>query len=132
MRLFLCASLILCLGLSTAFAKDAPKEAPKKPACEKKEQAKKAPLTAEQKAELAKKRAEAVEKMFAKRDLDKDGKLTLEELKGKAKKPEAAARAEKLLKAKDKDGDGALTKEEMLAKPERKKKAGKKKAEKQQ
>ncbi|NQU19939.1 MAG: hypothetical protein HQ567_01550 [Candidatus Nealsonbacteria bacterium] len=51
------------------------------------------------------------------------GKLTLDELKGKAKKPEAAERAAKLLKAKDKNGDGALTFEELTAKPERKKPA---------
>ena len=119
-RLLWSMGLVLFVGLSTALAEPA-KEAPKK-----------APLTEEQKAERAKKWAENVEKMFKNKDKNNDGKLTLEELKGKATKPEVIARMEKLMKAKDKDGDGALTKEELLAKPERKKgekkHAGKKKA----
>lgn len=115
-RLLWSMGFVLFVGLSTALAEPA-KEAPKK-----------APLTEEQKAERAKKWAENVDKMFKNKDKNNDGKLTLEELKGKANKPEAVERAEKLMKAKDKDGDGALTKEELLAKPERKKGPGKKKA----
>lgn len=120
-RLLLSTGLVFCFCLSTAFADAPAKEAPKKPACQTKEKAKKAPLTDAQKAELAKKRAEAMEKRFKARDKNNDGKLTLDELKGKSAKPEAAARAEKLLKAKDKDGDGAISKQEMMAKPDRKK-----------
>ncbi len=133
-RLLLSTGLVLCIGLGTALAEDAPKKCPEKPAVEKKQKAERAPRTAEQKAEMAKKRAEAVEKMFQARDKDGDGKLTLDELKGKSDKPEAAARAEKLLAAKDKDGDGAVSKAEMTARPQRQrgrnKPAGKKHREK--
>jgi len=73
--------------MSAAFP---PKKEPcKKPAAAKKEKPRK-PLTPEQKAELAKKREAALAKMFEAKDKDKDGKLTLEEFKGKVKKPEVA------------------------------------------
>ena len=127
LRVLLSLALALFVGLSTVSAQDAAKkECPKKPAAEKKEKVKKPPLTDAQKAELAKKRAAAAEKAFKAKDKDGNGKLTLEELKGKSKKPEAAEKAAKLLKAKDKDADGALTFEELTAKPAKPAKPAKK------
>lgn len=54
------------------------------------------------------------EAAFKKMDKNSDGKLSLDEFKGK-KKDEALANAEKVFKAKDKDGDGSLTLEEFKA-----------------
>lgn len=54
------------------------------------------------------------EAAFKKLDTNSDGKLTLDEFKGK-KKDEALANAEKVFKAKDKDNDGNLTLEEFKA-----------------
>ena len=68
-----------------------------------------------------------MKKRFEAKDKNKDGKLSAEELKGKAKNEKAAERVAKLIKAKDKDGDGALTLEEMMAPPAKKKKPAKKK-----
>ena len=107
--------LALSVGLCAASAQEAEKKpCPKKPAVAKKAQPKKA-LTEAEKAERAKKREAALEKMFKAKDKDGDGKLSFDEFKGKAEKPEAIERMEKAIKAKDKDGDGALTLEELKA-----------------
>ncbi len=102
LRMLICGVVALAVVAGSAMAKDdAKKEGAKKP-------------------------KRTAEEIFKARDKDGDGKLTLEELKAKVKKPERAARLEKMFKAKDKDGDGALTLEEFKAKPERKgKKKGK-------
>jgi Ca2+-binding EF-hand superfamily protein len=60
------------------------------------------------------------EMMFKKLDKNSDGKLSLEEFKGKREGDKAAA-AEKAFKAKDKDNDGSLSLEEFKAMPPKKK-----------
>lgn len=60
------------------------------------------------------------EKVFARLDADKDGKLSLAEFVGK-KEGEKKTQAEKAFGRKDKDSDGSLTKEEFLAPPKKKK-----------
>ncbi|MCB1276633.1 hypothetical protein [Prosthecobacter sp.] len=60
------------------------------------------------------------EQVFAKKDADKDGKLSKEEfLKGS----KDAAKSEAAFSAKDKDKDGFLSKEEFTAAPKKKKAA---------
>jgi Ca2+-binding EF-hand superfamily protein len=70
------------------------------------------------------------EAAFKKMDKNSDGKLCLDEFKGK-KKDEALAKAEQVFKAKDKDGDGSLTLEEFKT-PLKKEGAKKQKKEKKQ
>lgn len=102
LRMLLCGVLAVGVVAGSALAKDtAKKEGPQKP-------------------------KKTAEEIFKAKDKDGDGKLTLEELTSKVKKPEVAARLEKRFKAKDKDGDGMLTLEEFKAKPERKAKGKKK------
>ena len=92
-RMLLSLGLALFIGLNMASAQDvAKKECPKKPAAEKKEQAKKPPLTEAEKAERAKKQGAAAATAFKAKDKNGDGKLTADELKGKSTKPEAAER----------------------------------------
>lgn len=55
------------------------------------------------------------EEQFKKLDKNADGKVSLDEFKGK-KTGEKAEHAEEIFKAKDKDGDGFLTMEEFTAK----------------
>lgn len=57
------------------------------------------------------------EEMFAKRDADKDGKVSKEEFLKGAKD---AAKAEATFTKKDKDKDGSLSKEEFTAAPKKK------------
>ena len=73
-------------------------------------------LMADEKPEKKKRDPEAA---FKKRDKDGDGKLSLEEFKGKLK-GEKATKAETAFKKKDKNNDGYLTFEEF--KPKKKKK----------
>lgn len=56
----------------------------------------------------------AGESRFAKMDTDKDGKISLAEFTGAAKKPENASKA---FTKKDTDKDGSLSKKELAAKP---------------
>lgn len=64
------------------------------------------------------------EQVFKKLDKDGDGKLTLDEAKGKGKRdPE---KVEKMFKARDKDSDGVVTLEEFTA-PRKHHKKGEKK-----
>lgn len=60
------------------------------------------------------------EKLFARLDADKDGKLTLAEFVGK-REGEKKSKAEAAFARKDKDKDGSLSKEEFVAKPKKKK-----------
>ncbi|MHB1080753.1 MAG: EF-hand domain-containing protein [Prosthecobacter sp.] len=60
------------------------------------------------------------EEVFAKKDADKDGKVSKEEFLKGAKD---AAKAEASFTAKDKDKDGSLSKEEFTAAPKKKKAA---------
>ncbi len=53
-----------------------------------------------------------VEQVFNAKDTDKDGKLSLDEFKGKVKDSDKLAKLEKVFKALDKDADGFLTLEE--------------------
>ena len=108
LRVLLSLALVLLIGLSAARADDAgkKKDAPKKP-------------------------KKSVEEIFKAKDKDNDGKLSLEELKGKCTDEKKLERIEKRFKAKDKDGDGLLTLEEFKAKPEKKKGDKKKKASKE-
>ncbi len=93
------AALALSLGLSgAAYAADPPKPAPPKPEPPKTEEKK--PMDPEV--------------AFKKMDKDSDGKLTLEEFKGK-KKDDALAKAETRFKKLDKDSDGKVTMEEFKA-----------------
>jgi Ca2+-binding EF-hand superfamily protein len=62
------------------------------------------------------------EAQFKKLDKNSDGKLSLDEVKGKAEGKRAEA-AEKRFKAADKDNDGALSLEEFKSMSEKKKKA---------
>ncbi|MCF7784795.1 MAG: hypothetical protein K9N47_01665 [Prosthecobacter sp.] len=81
---------ILALSAVTTFAADAPKKPKMTP-----------------------------EEMFAKKDADKDGKISKEEfLKGS----KDAAKSEAAFGNKDKDKDGFLSKEEFTAAPKKKKK----------
>lgn len=57
--------------------------------------------------------------VFAKKDKDKDGKLSKDEFKGK-KEGEDAAKLEKAFAKLDKDADGYLTLEEFTAVPAKK------------
>lgn len=91
---------ILALSAVTSFAADG--DAPKKPEGDK------------GKPKLS------PEEMFAKKDADKDGKVSKAEyLKG----AKDAAKAEASFTAKDKDKDGSLSKEEFTAAPKKKKDA---------
>ena len=55
------------------------------------------------------------EERFKDLDANKDGKLTLDELKGKATEPKQIERREKMFKDMDANGDGAVTLEEYKA-----------------
>lgn len=68
-----------------------------------------------------KKKKRDLDAIFKKLDKDSDGKLTLEEFKGK-KTGKKADRAEKLFKRLDKDNDGKLTLEEFKTRKKKKKK----------
>jgi hypothetical protein len=97
------AALALSLGLSSvAYAADPPKPEPPKP-----EPPKPAPAAEE-------KKPADPEVAFKRMDKDSDGKLTLEEFKGK-KKDDALAKAETQFKKLDKDSDGKVTLEEFKA-----------------
>jgi len=92
------AALALSLGLSNAvIAADPPKPEP--------------PKTEEKKPDY--------EAQFKKKDANSDGKLTLEEFKGKLE-GEKATMAEKQFKRLDKDSDGKLTLEEFKTRPMKK------------
>ena len=96
MRKVLIAGMMLALSglLGTAYAKDDAK--PEK-----------------------KKRSIDPAEIFAKKDKDGNGQLTLEEFLGKrASNEEAKKKGAVYFKKKDKDGNGTLSKEEMVAKPE--------------
>ena len=82
----------------------------------------KKPKTEAQKAAAKAKQLAQAKKRFAKRDKNKNGKLSAAELKGNARNY-PAKRVAKLIKAKDKDGDGALTFKELTARPKKKKPA---------
>jgi len=88
MKQLLCALVVLSMGLGMAGMARAADEKPKKQV--------------------------DPEVAFKKLDTNGDGKLSLDEFKGK-KKDEALANAEKVFKAKDKDGDKALTLDEFKA-----------------
>jgi Ca2+-binding EF-hand superfamily protein len=88
MKQLLCALFVVAMGLGMVGMAQAADEKPKKPF--------------------------DPEAAFKKMDTNSDGKLTLDEFKGK-KKDEALANAEKIFKAKDKDNDGFLTLEEFKA-----------------
>ena len=109
MRVLMSVALALCVGLSAAAAQDAvKKDAPKKPG----EKVKKT-LTDEEKAAVA-------EKMFQRLDKNGDKKLSFDELKGKQTDAKRLEALEKQFKAKDKNADGSLSIEEFKAAPEKK------------
>jgi Ca2+-binding EF-hand superfamily protein len=88
------AALALSLSLTgAAYAADPPKPEPPKP---------------------EEKKPVDPEEAFKKMDKDKDGKLTLEEFKGK-RTGEMATKAEARFKKMDKDSDGKVTLEEFKA-----------------
>jgi len=101
-RMFVSMALTFAVATSMAFAQDADKkkERPKKP-------------------------KKTFEEVFKAKDANNDGKLSFDEFKGKATKPEILEKIEKRFKRLDRDGDKALTIEEAKAKPQ--KKAGPKK-----
>ena len=68
-----------------------------------------------------KKKKKDLDAQFKKMDKDSDGKLTLEEYKGK-RTGKKAERAEKLFKRLDKNSDGSLTLEEFKTRKKKKKK----------
>ena len=76
------------------------------------------PISAQEKDKKKKRDPEAI---FKKLDKDGNGKLTLEEFKGK-RTGEKAEAAEKRFKRLDKDGDGSVTLEEFKAAFKKKKK----------
>lgn len=73
-------------------------------------------------ADKADKKKPDPEAQFKKLDANSDGKLSLDELKGKAEGKKAEA-AEKRFKALDKDNDGSVSLDEYKAGFEKKKKA---------
>ena len=60
---------------------------------------------------------QAMEKTFKTKDKDKDGFLSFDEFKGKAKKPEAIERAEQIFKLIDADKDLKVSLKEFTNKP---------------
>jgi Ca2+-binding EF-hand superfamily protein len=104
MKQLLCALVVVAMGLGMVGMARAADEKPKKQA--------------------------DPEAAFKKLDKNADGKVCLDEFKGK-KKDEALANAEKVFKAKDKDADGFLTLEEFKA-PIKKEGAKKQKKEKKE
>jgi len=72
---------------------------------------------APKKKEAVKKAEARAQEQFKKLDADGDGQLTLEEFKGKRKRPEALAQAEEFFKLIDRDEDQKLSFEEFKNKP---------------
>jgi hypothetical protein len=103
------AAFALSLGLAgAAYAVDPPKPEPPKPEPPKPATEEKKPVDAETR--------------FKRLDKDKDGKLTLEEFKGK-RTGDMLAKAEGQFKKMDKDSDGKVTLEEFKAGQPKPKKA---------
>jgi len=89
-RVILLLTLVLALTLGTVFAQEGRKKGPPKD-------------------------KPSIEEKFNRLDADKDGKLSLEEFKGKATKPEQIQRREKIFKMMDTNQDGFVTLEEFKA-----------------
>ena len=120
-------AMAACVGLfsvsSTSWADDAAEgEAKKEKKAKKGKRAKKGG----QAKKGGKKAKRTPEDRFKKLDANSDGKLTVDELKGKAKGKRAEAMARRF-KLQDTDGNGELSLEEFKTKPKRVAKKGKKK-----
>ena len=100
LRVLLCLALVLSIGASAALAQGGKKKGAPKP-------------------------KQTIEEKFAAKDVDKDGKLSLAEFKGKAKKVEQLEKLEKAFKAADTNNDGSLSLDEFKACPKAKKAEGK-------